>query len=103
MAFLKTGLFFTGGGPSSINFSGSLQNNKITFQKRFITHERKSDEVGEEERGHQTMLWKSFGFNGSSKQFITVFRGIHKHFYSLASYPDVKILIGLGPKGLRIV
>ena len=90
MAFLTTGLFFTGGGPSSINFSGSLQNNKITFQKRFIKHERKSDEVGEEERGHQTMLWKSLGLNGSSKQFITVFRGIHKHFLFTCFLPGCR-------------
>ena len=67
MAFLTTGILVAGGGPSSINSSGSLQNNKITVQKRLKVHQRKSNGEGVGETGHQMMLWtESIGFNGSS-------------------------------------
>ena len=45
MAFLTTGIFFAGGGPSSINSSGSLQNNKITIQKN-VHNAREKKERG---------------------------------------------------------
>ena len=65
--FLTTGILVAGGGPSSINSSGSLQNNKITVQKRLKVHQRKSNGEGVGETGHQMMLWtESIGFNGSS-------------------------------------
>ena len=38
MAFFTTGIFFAGGGPSSVNSSGSLQNNRSTVQKSLTVH-----------------------------------------------------------------
>ena len=102
MAFLTTGIFFAGGGPSSINSSGSLQNNKITVKKNVNNAREKK---GRGRGGRKRSKNDAIEINWCQRKLESISNCVSRNsqtFFSFAFHKEVEIPIRRSSRGLKV-